>query len=229
MLKVVIVDDEPQALAALRALLAERIDEVKLVAEASNALEGIKMIQRHRPDVVLLDIEMPHGSGFDLLDAFPDRSFQVVFITAHEQHAVQAAHTHPFDYLLKPVDPDELYRVLTELLASKTRHCPERIELTSLHGKVFLRVEEILRIEADGGYSTLYTLNGEKHVASKAIGHFEQLLPVDRFFRCHQSHLIQLAHVRRYLNQDGGMVVLSDGANVPVATRRQSELLERLG
>jgi two-component system LytT family response regulator len=229
MLKVLIVDDEPQALMALRGLLHACAVQVQLVGEAGNALDGIKLIQRHRPDVVLLDIEMPHGSGFDLLDAFPERTFQVVFTTAHEQHAIRAAHTHPFDYLLKPVDPDELDRVLNELITSKARQIPDRIELTSLHGKVFLRVDEILRIEADGGYSTLHTLNGEKHLASKAIGHFEQLLPADRFFRCHQSHLVQLAHVRRYLNQDGGMVVLSDGANVPVATRRQSELLERLG
>jgi two-component system, LytTR family, response regulator len=223
----VIIDDEPQAITALALLIGQLDLPCTVVATAHSALEGIKAIQKHKPDLVLLDIEMPHGSGFDLLEAFPDRSFQVVYTTAHEQHAIRAAHTHPFDYLLKPVDPDDLKRVLAELAARERDHGPKRIEISSLQGKVFLRVKDIVRIEADGGYSTIHLSNGEKHVASKSIGHFEELLSKETFFRCHHSHLINLNYVKAYLNQDGGMAQLRDGSTVPVASRRNAAFLER--
>ncbi|MBL7945406.1 MAG: response regulator transcription factor [Flavobacteriales bacterium] len=223
----VIIDDEPQAITALALLIGQLALPCTVVATAHSALEGIKAIQKHKPDLVLLDIEMPHGSGFDLLEAFPDRKFQVVYTTAHEQHAIRAAHTHPFDYLLKPVDPDDLKRVLGELAAREPKPAPQRIEISSLQGKVFLRVKDIVRIEADGGYSTIHLSNGEKHVASKSIGHFEELLPKETFFRCHHSHLLNLSYVKAYLNQDGGMAQLRDGSTVPVASRRNAAFLER--
>jgi two-component system, LytTR family, response regulator len=212
MLKVVIIDDEPGAVMALRSMVAGTELPVRVIGEAHTALEGIKLIQRARPDMVLLDIEMPHGSGFDLLEAFPERTFQVVYTTAHEQHAVRAAHTHPYDYLLKPVDPDDLKRVLSEWVSRAGHDVPKRIEISSVQGKVFLRV---------------YTSNGEKHVASKSIGHFEELLPKEMFFRCHHSHLVSLSYVKGYLNQDGGMALLRDGYVVPVASRRSVAFLER--
>jgi two-component system LytT family response regulator len=224
----VIIDDEPQAITALALLIGQMDLPCTVVATAHSALEGIKAIQKHKPDLVLLDIEMPHGSGFDLLEAFPDRSFQVVFTTAHEQHAIRAAHTHPFDYLLKPVDPDDLKRVLAELAARERDHGPKRIEISSLQGKVFLRVKDIVRIEADGGYSTVYTVFGEKHLASRNIGHFEDLLPGEDFFRCHQSHLVHMGHVRAYLNRDGGLLQLKDGHELPLASRRHTEFERRL-
>ncbi len=227
-MKLVIIDDEPAALAALRGMIERRANGAQVVGEARNALEGIKLIQRERPDLVLLDIEMPHGSGFDLLEAFPERTFHVIYTTAHEEHAVRAAHTHPFDYLLKPVDPDELNEALDQLAARGTTAAPKRIEISSSQGKVFIPVEEIVRIEADGGYSTIHTTHGEKHVASKSIGHFEELLPKDRFFRCHHSHLLNLACVKGYLNQDGGTARMSDGSMVPIASRRNAAFLERI-
>lgn len=226
-MNLVIVDDEPGALLTLRTLVERTCPNVRVVGEAYTALEGIKVIQREQPHVVLLDIEMPHGSGFELLDAFPMRTFQVVFVTAHEQHAVQAAHTHPYDYLLKPVDPDELKRVFDQLHAAHGRNGAKRIGISSVNGKLFIPVEDIVRIEADGGYSTVHTQQGEKHVASKSIGYFEELLPKEVFFRCHHSHLLNLTFVKGYLNQDGGVAQLRDGAIVPIASRRHAAFLER--
>lgn len=227
-MNVVIIDDEPQAVTALALLISQLDLPCTVVATAHSALEGIKAIQKHRPDLVLLDIEMPHGSGFDLLEALPDRKFQVVYTTAHEQHAIRAAHTHPFDYLLKPVDPDDLKRVLAELAKRTNNEAPKRIEISSLQGKVFLRVKDIVRIEADGGYSTVYTTNGEKHVASKSIGYFEELLPKEKFFRCHHSHLVAITSIKGYVNQDGGQALLAHGITVPIASRRLSAFLERI-
>ena len=228
-MKVVIIDDEPGALTALRALVERRANGAHVVGEARTALEGIKVIQKEKPDLVLLDIEMPHGSGFDLLEAFPERTFHVIYTTAHEEHAVHAAHTHPFDYLLKPVDPDDFNRAMDQLAAARPHDGPKRIEISSMHGKVFLNVADIVRVEADGGYSTLHTVHGEKHVASKNIGHFEELLPGDRFFRCHHSHLVQLAMVKAYHNEDGGMLRLHDGSSVPLASRKHAEFEGRMG
>jgi two-component system, LytTR family, response regulator len=227
-MNVVIIDDEPQAITALELLIAQVEPSCSVVATGHSALDGIKAIQKHKPDLVLLDIEMPHGSGFDLLEAFPERSFQVVYTTAHEQHAIRAAHTHPFDYLLKPVDPDDLRRVLAELAARERNHGPKRIEISSLHGKVFLLVKDIVRIEADGGYSMVHTEQGGKHLASRNLGHFEDLLPAEDFFRCHQSHLVHMGHVRAYLNRDGGVLQLSDGSELPLATRRHAEFERRM-
>lgn len=227
-MKVVMVDDEQAALDALQAMIAKHGNEVKVVGTALTALEGIKVIQREKPDLVLLDIEMPHGSGFDLLDAFPQRGFEVVYTTAHEEHAVRAAHTHPFDYLLKPVDPDDLERCLNELMKRQGKSGPRRIEIASLHGRVYLWADQILHIEADGGYSTVHTVLGEQHVASKSIGHFEEILPKDAFFRCHHSHLIQLNMVRAYDGSDGGAAILTNGRRVPLATRRVAEFLALL-
>ena len=170
---------------------------------------------------------MPHGSGFDLLEAFPERTFQVIFTTAHEEHAVHAAHTHPFDYLLKPVDPDDLHRALDQLHARRANGPIKRIEIGSVQGKVYVNVEEIVRIEADGRYSTLHTVHGEKHVASKSIGYYEELLCKTRFFRCHHSHLVCMPMVKAFVHQDGGSVLLNNGAHVPIATRRHAEFFER--
>jgi two-component system, LytTR family, response regulator len=226
-MKVVIIDDEPGAIIALRNMMERYGKGFTVVGEARTALEGIKLIQREQPALVLLDIEMPHGSGFDLLEAFPKRAFHVIYTTAHEKHAVRAAHTHPFDYLLKPVDPDDLSRALDQLMAAQANGHAKRIEVSSVQGKAFINVDDILRIEADGGYSTIHTTRGEKHVASKGIGYYEELLPKDRFFRCHHSHLISMRMVTGYLNQDGGTIRLADGALVPIATRRYAEFLMR--
>jgi two-component system LytT family response regulator len=228
-MKVVIIDDEPGALDALRGMIERRANGARVVGEALNALEGIKVIQKVKPDLVLLDIEMPHGSGFELLEAFPERTFQVIFTTAHEEHAVRAAHTHPFDYLLKPVDPDDLNRALDQLSSIRLNGPAKRIEISSQQGRVYLDVDEIVRVEADGGYSTLHTTGGEKHVASKSIGYFEELLPKDRFFRCHHSHLICMPMVKGLDNRDGGIITMRDGSQVPLASRRHGEFGERVG
>ncbi len=227
-MKVVIVDDEAGACDALAALLERHVPQARVAGRAHSALEGVKVIQHERPDLVLLDIEMPHGSGFDLLQAFPKRWFQVIYTTAHAEHAVRAAHTHPFDYLLKPVDPDDLVRALGQLADLHARTGPTRIEVAHLHGKVFINVDDIVRIEADGGYSTVHTVHGEKHVASKNIGHFEELLPKEKFFRCHHSHLVNMRHVRAYVVRDGGQLQMSNGHELPLATRRHTEFEERM-
>lgn len=226
-MRVVIVDDEPGARAALRALVNDLGSGTRVVGVAANALEGIRVIQQEKPDLVLLDIEMPNGSGFDLLEAFPERPFQVVYTTAHEEHAVRAAHTHPFDYLLKPVDPDDLARAVREL-AQRAAPGNKRIAIASVGGTTYINVQDIIHVEADGGYSTVRTLQGERHVASRNLGYFEELLPKERFYRCHNSHLVDLNSVRRLSHEDGGSVFLADGSRVPVSDRRANELRDRL-
>lgn len=222
------MDDEPGACNALHDLVLSVHPGAQVVGVARNALDAAKVIQRERPDIVFLDIEMPHGSGFDLLEIFPDRTFHVVFTTAHEEHAVRAAHTHPFDYLLKPVDPDDLTRVLTEISRQGTSAVITRIEVASTHGKVFIPVDDLVRIEADGSYSTIHTAQNERYTSSKNLGHFESILPAERFFRCHNSHLLAMSHVKGYDTQEGGSAILRGGQRIPVSSRRWSTFLERL-
>lgn len=227
-MNIVIVDDEPASHRVLKSHLAAYRLPMNVVGEALNAIEGVKLIKKHRPELVFLDIEMPQSGGFDLLEAMPERGFSVIFVTAHAEHAITAAHTHPFDYLLKPVDPDELFRTLDQWHALRPRPAAERIEVASLQGRVFLYVQDIVRLEAANCYTTIHARDGSHYVASKGIGHFEDLLPRDTFFRCHHSHLVNLRMVKGLENRDGGMLVMTDGAAVPLASRRHAAFAQNM-
>ncbi|QQR87086.1 MAG: response regulator [Flavobacteriales bacterium] len=226
LLNVVVVDDESEARQLVRALIERYTPFARLVGEAGTALEGIACINANNPHVVLLDIEMPNGNAFDLLAAFPQRAFDVVYTTAHEHYAVQAIRTHPADYLLKPLDPEHFVPALRALHAQRTT-APRAgiLQLHTTQGHFFLPHADITHVDADGSYSHVHLLSGERHTMSRPIGKLETDLPAPPFFRCHHSHLLNLRHVKALLNTDGGLAELVNGARVPVATRKQGELL----
>lgn len=229
MLDVVVVDDESEARQLVLALIERYAPFARLVGEAATALEGIRCINTHKPHAVLLDIEMPNGNAFDLLAAFPQRTFDVVYTTAHEHYAVQAIRTHPADYLLKPLDPEHFVPVLQALHTKRTnRDRSGVLHVSTVQGHYFLRHADITHVDADGSYSHVHLLNGERHTVSRSLGKLEADLPMPPFFRCHHSHFVNLQHVKAVLNTDGGLAVVKNGARVPVATRTQGELLRAM-
>ncbi len=250
MIKTIIVDDVLNSQKVLQQILTEHCPQVQICGFAGSVLEAQRLILEQQPDLVLLDVEMPPNNGFELLEQFPNPNFEVIFTTAHDQYALRAIKFCALDYLLKPIDIQELksaidktyakfqenkatnnskqnYNQLIENLKSPN-HQENKIALPTLDGLVFVKVNTILRCEADGSYTSIHLTNKKTIVATRKIKEFEQLLAEHNFFRVHRSHLINLNHIEKYYKGTGGYVVLSDGTAVDVARRKKEEFLERL-
>lgn len=241
MKRIAIIDDEPDARQLLRTMLATLCPEVEVCGEADSVESAFALIRQTRPHGVLLDISLEDGTGFDLLEKFPHPSFQAIFITAHDAFALKAFRYQALDYLLKPVNPEELARAIDRvnfevpgdfsmrirnLLESTRNHRIDKIALTSQEGIAFINLNQIVRLESEGSYTTFFLLNQERHVVSRPMRDFESLLSEDGFFKLHQSHLVNLAFVRKVLREDGGYALMEDGCKVPIARRRKDEFME---
>lgn len=242
MITALIIDDEARSRKLLRDLLAIHCPEVEVLGEAADVAEGIQGIQLHAPQLVFLDVQMPDGTGFDLIRKLPAISFRVVFITAHEKYAIEAFRFSALDYILKPVSPPDVKRavqkasetlVLSNLqlqiqtLMSNLNQSPEKIVLKTVDSIFVIRLEEIARLEADGNYTTFYLTDGRKQVVSRRMKSYEEMLPRKQFFRTHNSHLINLKCFREF-NKREDLAILDDGSEVPVSTRRKQGLFDRL-
>jgi two-component system, LytTR family, response regulator len=240
-MNVLLVDDEQKGREILKKLLETHCPQVRIQALAANADEAYTLIRKHHPDAVFLDIEMPNGNGFYLLEKFEDIPFHVIFTTAYDQYAIQAIKYHAFDYLLKPVDIDELKAAVDKVnkaiplnkpnnyapLISEYRKQPAaRIALPIREGTMYLLVSDIIRVESDGSYSTFYMADGKKYVVSKNLKEYETLLPSAIFFRAHKSHLININKVKKYLRTDGYFAEMEDGSVVEIARRKKDEFLQ---
>jgi len=239
MLRIAIVDDELPARASLRASLAGIHQEVEVVGEAGNAAEAVVLLNDVKPDLVLLDIWLGDGTGFDVLDQIEHREMRVIFVTAYDDHALHAFKRGALHYLLKPVVRADLQEAL-ERASADPRGTPkdianvrntlqDRIIIPSTEGFHVLAPTDIVRCESDGNYTHFHLVNGERLVASRTLKDYEkQLLPFG-FMRVHLSHLVNMAQVRMYLHRDGGTLVLADSQEVPVSYRRRTEVVEALG
>jgi len=245
-LRTIIVEDEHGGRNALRSIL-KSMDEVLLVGEASNADEAKILILEEAPDLVLLDIEMPFKNGFDLLSEIPKRNFEVIFTTAYDSYAIKAIKFSALDYLLKPIDPEELkVAVLRACVkrAQTTYRPQDQIEnlldnlklinkqnfklcLPTVEGSLFIPIEDIVRCESDANY-TRFFLNGDTKpiLVSKTLKEFEDFLTDYGFCRVHNSHLINLKFIRRYLKGEGGVAVMADGSQVEIS-RRKKEIFQK--
>ncbi len=237
-MKAIIIDDEVKAQENLGQLLKLFCPQINVIAVADNINKGEELLRKHQDvDLLFLDIEMPNGNGFELLKRFDSYTFKVILITAYDQYAIQAIKAQAFDYLLKPIEIDELVEAVSRIAESessrsdnftelKTDASREKLALPMKDGYVFLSFSDILRIESDGSYTTFYTQNSERHVVSKHMKEFERLLPADRFFRCHKSHIINLDCVKKFVRNDGFSVELNDGTLVEVSRRKKDEFLD---
>jgi len=243
-LRLLIVDDEAPARATLMEALAACGLPHEVVGQADGRDAAVRMVDRLRPDVVLLDIRLGDGTGFDVLDRISWKQARVVFITAYDQYAMRAFRCAAVDYLLKPVDPVLLAEALQRardmssgstspqvetLLRNIARPGEERIVVPCAEGIHVLAPANITRCEADGNYTRIFTLDGERLVTARTLKDFEELLAPHRFERVHMSHLVNLLHVRKFLNRDGGTLLLGDGTEVPVSQRKRQQVIDAIG
>lgn len=240
MIRAVIIDDEPHNVTNLLKLLDRHCPEVEVTGTALNAEEGKTLIEQDQPDMLFLDISMPGGTGFDLLRSLGQTNFDVIFVTAFNQFGIQAVKFSALDYLLKPIDPEELKSAVAKAILHKDvkqrgaqlenliqilKHRQEkeehRIALPGAKETRFVRPAQIVRCEAENNYTFFYLDDGEKWIVSRPIYVYEELLKDYGFMRTHQSHLVNRKFVRSWIKEDGGHLVLEDHSTVPVSRQKK--------
>ena len=245
-LKAIIVDDEAGCREALNNLLVKFCPGVQVVAKANSAASAYEEIIKHKPQLVFLDIEMPKGNSFELLSRFSEIDFDIIFITAFDHYAIKAIKFSAIDYLLKPVDPDDLkaavnklhskkesqqllqdkFKILLENIKPESK--PKKVAIADGEGLIFVNIREIIRCDSDGNYTYIFLENGKKLMASRTLGEYEEMFSGENFFRVHRSHLINMEHIKKYIKGEGGFVILSDNSQAEVSRRKKIEFLERL-
>jgi len=243
MLRTIIIDDEYSVRKALEKLLARYCPNVKLVAEAEGVEAGVAAIRKYHPDVVLLDIKMEDGTGFDLLKELEPVDFKVIFITAWDQYAIKAIKFSALDYMLKPVDPDELVSavkkaedllvtelnqqldVLEDNLVSKDLS-EKKIILKTAENIHLVKLKDITHCESSDNYTIFHLLNKKDILVSNTLKDYDEMLTEFGFFRVHKSYLVNLRQIDRFDKSEGGYVVLADNSQIPVANRKKVQLLE---
>lgn len=241
MIQAIIVDDEPRAQQELSYLLERHTPEVVVIDIVSSVDEAEKSIKKWRPQLVFLDIEMPRENGFNLLERFKDYPFSVIFTTAYDEYAIRAIRFSALDYLLKPIQPNELKESIGRAKKTENRTLPlnhlaqfendvqqDFIILHGTNGYVKKKFDEIIRLEADRNYSTVFLENGERIVAAKTLLFFDELLANNGFLRCHRSHLVNLKHFKKLDTSDHWSIILSDLSRIPVAHRKKSAVRKML-
>jgi len=247
MINAVIIDDEPKNVRVLKNMLSEFCPEVSVLGEANDSNEGKELIQQKKPELVFLDIEMPYGNGFDLLNALMPIDFEVIFVTAFDKYMLQALKYSALDYLLKPVNIEDLKlavqhagvrikknsinQQLTVLLENfkKQESGLKKIAVPTAEGFDFILIEDIIRCEAQGPYTRIFIKGSKSVLVSKPLKEYETLLPDNIFLRIHNSHLVNLNYVKKYNRGRGGYIEMEDGTSLEVATRRKDEFLSRFG
>jgi two-component system, LytTR family, response regulator len=234
-LRAVIIDDELSGIKALQLLIEKNIEDVKIVATATRAQQGISIIEDYKPEVVFLDISMPDMTGFALLDELSYRDFHLVFTTAHQQYAIEAIRKNAFDYLLKPIDINELKSCIDKIRdeSVKAKSQPRStfsntIGLPVKDGINFIKSSDIIRLEASGSYTIFYLDNNTKQIASKSLKEYEAQLNPTVFYRCHNSHLVNLKKVVKLITNNGFMAQMTDGSTAEIARRNKEQFLEQL-
>ena len=241
-LKAIIVDDEKSSLQNLQHKLTAYCPDIKVVASSEKPEEAIILIRQHKPDVIFLDIEMPRMSGLRMLEELKDYTGEIIFTTAYTHYAVEAIRISAFDYLVKPVSIDELQNAVARLLKFKQGETRERLEILrqslsnnksqkdkiavpTSEGLEFIEINNIVHIASDSNYSKIYLVGGKHMLVTKLLKDFEDLLLPYRFYRVHNSHLINMNYIQKYIRGEGGQVVLQNGDTVDVSRRKKEEFL----
>lgn len=243
-MKAIIIDDEKRARVSLNLLIQEYCPNVEIVAECENLPEGVKAIRKHNPDLVLLDIEMPGHSGLELLDFFDenDINFSIIFTTAYNEYALQAFKFSAIDYLLKPINPEQLAEAIARLEKQKQKVenyklLKETIQQDSLtkiavpsgNTLIFIDTTKISHIKGEGAYSEVFCNNNTKHLVSRNLKNFEDILCLDtRFMRVHKSYIVNFELVVAYNKSDGGSLELETGIHIPVSPDKSQNILDRI-
>jgi two-component system, LytTR family, response regulator len=249
MINAVIVDDSPEARESLSADLARWCPNVRLAGQAGSMNEGLKVLRELKPDVVFLDIQLGDGDGFKLLEDLGETSTHVIFTTGMDNYGIRAIKFSALDYLLKPVDPDELVAAveklsqaqqkqsITENLKLLAEHLQparpansiKRLALNSSDRVQVVNISDIIRCESERNYTTFFLKDKKQIVVTKTLKEYEELLEPSGFVRIHHSHLINLEHLKEFIKHDGGYALMDDNAHVPVSVRKREDLMRALG
>jgi two-component system LytT family response regulator len=242
-LKTIIVDDERDAVEFISSIIGEYCPSLEVVGKAHNVIEGVPLIKEKKPDLVFLDVEMPNGTGFDLLTHFPEKDFDVVFITAFDHYAIKAIKFSAVDYILKPINISEFIEAVNRVIQKRSEKpsqsnenfkilmenlksaLPTRLAIPTADGMEYLNPKDIIRIEADRSYSWFFITGNRKILVSKHLKEFQDLLSDRYFFRSHNSYLINLKYVKKYIRRDGGYIEMQDGAQIPISRNRKDLFL----
>jgi two-component system LytT family response regulator len=246
MFKAIIVDDIDNSRLTLTHDLKEYCPHVEVIGEANSVKTGVDIIIEKKPDVVFLDIQLGDGTGFDILEKIGDFDFQVIFTTALDSYGIKAIKFSALDYLLKPIDPDELIEAVSKLEKNIKKEsfkdslslllenikdinpANKRIALNSADKVHLVHVNDIVRCESQGGYTIFYLKNKEQIVDTKNLKEYEHLLEEYSFIRVHHSHLINFQYLKEYVKKDGGYAVMSDNSRVPVSFRKRNNFLDMI-
>lgn len=246
MVRTIIVDDDQLARKILYRIISQNFPELELIGEAGSVEEGLQLIQDTDPDLVFLDIEMPDGTGFDLIDKLSEVDFRLVFVTSYNDYAITAFKYSAFDYILKPVLPENVKSTVTRIL--KSSGIKPKVEITALRSQIerseenadvtialpemngfaIIKIKNILRCEGERNYTRVFYKDGTSVLISRTLLEFDQLLVPHGFFRIHRSHLVCLGCINRYVKTDGGMVEMTDKSQLKVSPKFKDELLDRL-
>ena len=244
MFKAVIVDDEPKAIQGLSWELTNFSDDIEIVKTFTNPEDALLFLDDYTPDCLFLDIQMPAMDGFQFLDKIDYKDIAVVFTTAYDEYAIKALKREALDYLLKPIDSDDLSDTIRKIKKFKSRvinsekfenilldfnskNNQKKITISTEGKLIFLKLDEILFVESDGNYCTLFLTDNQKIVVTKKLKEIDSLLPIDGFFRIHNSYIINLNKIKEFLKTEG-YVVMESGHRIPVARQRKSDFLEKL-
>jgi two-component system, LytTR family, response regulator len=243
-IKTILVDDEANNLQFLQSLLKDNCPSLQVLETANTAADGLLMIKELHPQLVFMDVDMPGMTGFEVLKKLEPLSFEVIFVTAYNQYAMEAFEYNAVAYITKPIVTEKLVAAvekaiikieekkyaehifsLLENVQQKNEH--DKIALPTLQGLQFVKLNQICYIESSGNYSNFLLADNSKIMVSRQLGEYEKLLPADNFVRIHDKHIINLTCIKEYIKGSGGEVVLENGARLTVAARRKDELLSR--
>ena len=246
MIKAIIIDDEQDGREALKLSLERYCPDIAILDLCENADEGFRSIQTNKPQLVFLDVQMPHKSGFNLLEELGAFDFEVIFVTAHDKYAIKAIKFSALDYLLKPVDIDDLQKAIqkakarldqkgshhhyTSLLKNVgfTQNQLDKIAIPTMEGILFESTNDIIYCKADGNYTKMVMINGKTIVVSKSLKDFDSMLSDSGFFRVHHTYLINQKHIKKYIKGDGGYVIMEGDHHVDVSKRKKDAFLQAL-
>ncbi len=245
-IKALIVEDEIKSLNNLKNLLSNHCPEVEVVADALSVEEALQMFEdpEFKPDVAFLDINLPDGLIFQLLDELHPIDFEVIFITAFNEHAIRACQYSSIGYIMKPINPDELIQAVSRIRVHRAEKIEERLDLfnkslsnpnsfdkmsiSGIDGIYFVNIRDIVRFEAEDNYTHIFLINGDRITASKTIKAYEDMLQLLNFYRVHKRHVINLNFMRKFIKGDGGYLVMDDGKKIEVSRRRRPAFMEQM-
>ena len=245
-IKAILIDDELNSLQNLQQKLKDFCPDVNIIAASQKPEEGILLIKQHQPDVVFLDIEMPRMSGFRMLEQLGEYDFDIIFTTAYNHYSIEAIRISAFDYLVKPIGIEDLQHAVERLSKSRNKHTKDKIDIlkkslgdnktqedkiaiSTTEGIEFISIKNIIHFESKSNYSKIYLLENKSILVTKILKDFEEMLLPYNFYRIHNSHLINLNYIKKYVRSQGGHVILQDGTEIDISRRKKEEFLKMIG